>query len=62
VVEAITLIAETAGLSGHPVLGFDVHRVERAYGLAGGPDGVQVQVSVGQVRPGLSWEVSVMPR
>jgi len=61
-VEAVTLLAETAGLSGHPVLGFDVHRVDRAYGLTGGPDGIQAQVSVGSARPGLNWEVSVLPR
>jgi SagB-type dehydrogenase family enzyme len=59
-VEAITLRATTAGLSGHPVLGFDVGRVEHAYGLTG--DGIQAQVSVGSARPGLNWEVSVMPR
>ncbi|MEV4279895.1 hypothetical protein [Actinoplanes xinjiangensis] len=59
-VEAITVRATTAGLSGHPVLGFDVGRVERAYGLTG--DGIQAQVSVGSARPGLNWEVSVMPR
>jgi SagB-type dehydrogenase family enzyme len=59
-VEAITVRATAAGLSGHPVLGFDVGRVERAYGLTG--DGIQAQVSVGSARPGLNWEVSVMPR
>ncbi|BEL06123.1 hypothetical protein Q0Z83_043140 [Actinoplanes sichuanensis] len=59
-IEAITLRATTAGLSGHPVLGFDVGRVEQAYGLT--RDGIQAQVSVGSARPGLTWEVSVTPR
>jgi SagB-type dehydrogenase family enzyme len=62
VVEAVTLLAATVGLGSHPVLGFDVSRADRAYGLAGSPDGTQAQVSVGAVRPDLNWEVSVMPR
>jgi SagB-type dehydrogenase family enzyme len=58
-VEAATLAAEAAGLSGHPVLGFDALRMDRAYGLHGGALGTQAQISAGTVRPDPNWETSV---
>jgi hypothetical protein len=61
-VEAVTLAAAAAGLGSHPLLGFDVARLDRRYGLAGGSRSVLAQVCVGAVRPDPNWEVSVMPR
>jgi SagB-type dehydrogenase family enzyme len=61
-VEALTLLGDAAGLGSHPILGFDVERVEQAYGLSADPHGVHAQVSFGRVRPDLNWEISVMQR
>nr|ACR48335.1 NosF [Streptomyces actuosus] len=64
-IEAVTLAAAAEGLSGHAVLGFDVTRIDTAYGLDGGADtdgGTQAQICVGAVRPDPNWEIAVMPR
>ncbi|MEU0443400.1 hypothetical protein ABZ202_27315 [Streptomyces sp. NPDC006186] len=64
-VEAVSLAAAAEGLSGHAVLGFDVTRIDTAYGLAGRADtdgGTQAQICVGAVRPDPNWEIAVMPR
>ncbi|MGX7828477.1 nitroreductase family protein [Actinokineospora sp. 24-640] len=61
-VDAVTLAAAATGLGGHPVLGFDAPRVDRAYGLDGTGRGTHAQVSVGAVRPPATVEVTVTPR
>lgn len=60
-VEAASLAAAAAGLSGHAVLGFDVAPADRAYRLPA-EHGVHAQVCVGAVRQSIHWEVAVMPR
>lgn len=49
-VEASTRWSTAMGAGSHPLHGFDAHRVDRCYGLAGTPHGVQAQVSIGHVR------------
>lgn len=61
-VEAVSLAAHAAGLSGHAVLGYDVEVIDRAYGLLGGDRGTHAQVSVGVVAPSTNWEIEVRPR
>nr|WSZ97824.1 hypothetical protein OH820_21110 [Streptomyces sp. NBC_00857] len=61
-VEAVTLCASAEELSGHAVLGFDVTRMDRAYGLEGSGRGTQAQVCVGALRADPNWEIAVMPR
>ncbi|MFJ1745732.1 SagB family peptide dehydrogenase [Streptomyces sp. NPDC088116] len=61
-VEAVTLCASAEELTGHAVLGFDVTRMDRAYGLEGSGKGTQAQVCVGALRADPNWEIAVMPR
>lgn len=61
-VEALTLAASAEDLSGHAVLGFDVARMDRAYGLDDSGSGTQAQVCVGALRADPNWEIAVMPR
>jgi hypothetical protein len=59
-IHAVTLAATTVGAGNHPLLGIDAVALDMAYGLANRCHGVQAQVSVGAVRPGLTLEGSVI--
>lgn len=48
----IQLAATAVGLNAHPVLGFDVPRIDRMYGIADSPLTAQLQVPVARARAG----------
>lgn len=60
VIDAVAVAATAAGVGAHPLLGVNAGLLDRMYGLdRTGELGVQAQVSVGAVRPGLAMEGSV---
>lgn len=58
-IEAATRWSTIAGVGSHPLHGFDARRVDRLYGLAHSPLGIQAQVSIGVSRPAGTLEGSV---
>ena len=58
--DAVTLAASHAGLSAHPLLGFEPSRLDHLYDVAGHGLGVQAQLTVGHARSAARIEGSVM--
>jgi hypothetical protein len=58
--DAIMVTASVHGMTAHPFLGFDAHRVDRLYELQASPRGVLAQICVGSTRRGLRLEGSVV--